>query len=67
MVTKAKGRTRAKETFTRYNTADYLHSKEDMIAYLEACMEEAADDPAVIAAALGDIARARGMGAMRER
>jgi probable addiction module antidote protein len=38
-----------------------------MIAYLEACMEEAADDPAVIAAALGDIARARGMGKLAQR
>jgi probable addiction module antidote protein len=32
-----------------------------MVAYLEACMEEAGDDPAFIAAALGNIARARGM------
>lgn len=32
-----------------------------MVAYLEACLEEAPDDPALIAAALGDIARARGM------
>jgi addiction module antidote-like protein len=32
-----------------------------MAAYLQACLEEAPDDPALIAAALGDIARARGM------
>ena len=32
-----------------------------MAAYLDACMEEAGDDAACIAAALGDIARARGM------
>ncbi len=32
-----------------------------MVAYLEACLEEAPDDPALLAAALGDIARARGM------
>jgi probable addiction module antidote protein len=52
---------RAKETFLRYDTADYLKSEEDMVAYLEACMEEAGDDPAFIAHALGNIARARGM------
>lgn len=52
---------RKKKTFSRYDVADYLKSEEDMAAYLEACMEEAGDDPAYIAAALGDIARARGM------
>lgn len=50
-----------KETFSRYDTADYLKSEEDMVAYLEACMEEAGDDPAFIAVALGNIARAHGM------
>ena len=52
---------RAKETFSRYDTADYLKSEEDMVAYLEACMEEAGDDPSFFAHALGNIARARGM------
>jgi len=32
-----------------------------MAAYLDACLEEAGDDPAFIANALGVIARARGM------
>lgn len=32
-----------------------------MVMYLQACMDEAGDDAAFIAAALGDIARARGM------
>lgn len=32
-----------------------------MAAYLQACLEESPDDPALVAAALGDIARARGM------
>jgi probable addiction module antidote protein len=50
-----------KETFSRWDPADYLKSEEDMAAYLEACLEEAPDDPALLAAALGDIARARGM------
>ena len=54
-------RKRAKETIAPYDTADYLKSEEDMVAYLEACMEEAPDDAAFIAYALGTIARARGM------
>jgi probable addiction module antidote protein len=49
------------ETFSRYDTADYLKSDEDALAYIEAVMEEAADDPAFIAVALGNVARARGM------
>jgi len=52
---------RVKETFSRYDTADYLKSEKEMIAYLEACMDEAGDDAAFIAQALGNIARARGM------
>ncbi len=52
---------RTKETFSRWDAADYLKSEEDMAAYLQACIEEAPDDPALIAAALGDVARARGM------
>src|SRR5215469_17715054 len=56
-----KRRPPGKEKFSRYDTADYLKSEEDMVAYLEACLEEAPDDPALIAAALGDIARAYGM------
>jgi probable addiction module antidote protein len=54
-------RKRVKEKFSRYDSADYLKSEEDMAAYLEASMEEAGDDPAFIAAALGTIARAHGM------
>lgn len=54
-------RKRTKETFARFDPADHLKSEEDMVAYLEACMEEAGDDPAFIAHALGTIARARGM------
>jgi|SRR5581483_12320156 len=52
---------RKKETFSRWDPADYLKSEEDMAAYLQACLEEAPEDPALISAALGDIARARGM------
>ena len=45
------------EQFSRYDTADYLQSEEEIAAYLEAVMEEG--DPALIAAALGDIGKAR--------
>jgi probable addiction module antidote protein len=51
----------AKETFSRWDPVDHLKTKAQIAAYLEACMEEAGDDPALLAAALGDIARARGM------
>lgn len=54
-------RKRKPEKFSRYDTAEYLRSDKDMVAYLEACMDEAGDDPAFIAGALGNIARARGM------
>jgi probable addiction module antidote protein len=47
----------ATETFSRYDTVDYLKSEADIAAYLEAVMEDG--DPSLIAAALGDIARAR--------
>lgn len=50
-----------KAKFSRFDVADYLENEEDMAAYLAACLEEAGDDPAFIAAALGDIARAKGM------
>ena len=43
-------------------------SKSPIIAlYLEACLKEGGDDPAFIAAALGDIARARGISELAEK
>ncbi|MNH32186.1 hypothetical protein D3C79_926100 [compost metagenome] len=44
---------------TKWDSVDHLKTEEDMAFYLEACLEES--DPALFAAALGDIARARGM------
>jgi len=46
---------------TRYDSAEYLETPEDMAAYLEACLEDANGDAAFIAKALGNIARAKGM------
>jgi len=42
-----------------WDPAERLDSPEAIAAYLDAAMEEG--DPALIAAALGDVARARGM------
>ncbi len=42
-----------------WDAADHLETEEDMAAYLEAALEE--DDPVLISAALGDIAKAKGM------
>jgi probable addiction module antidote protein len=45
----------------KWDTAEHLKTEEEMALYLEACLEEAGDDAAFVAKALGDIARARGM------
>ena len=39
----------------------YLGTEKDRLKYLVACLEEAPDDPAFFAAALGDVARSRNM------
>ena len=45
----------------KWDSAEHLKTDEDMAAYLEACLQEAGDDAAFIANALGNIARAKGM------
>ena len=42
-----------------WDAADHLETTEDMVAYLEAALEQ--DDPQLVVAVLGDIARAQGM------
>ncbi len=42
-----------------WDVVEHLETDEDMASYLEAVLEDG--DPALISAALGDIARARGM------
>ncbi len=49
------------EKFSRYDTADYLKTDEDMALYLDACIEEDPGDGSLIRRALGSIARAKGM------
>lgn len=46
---------------TPYDVAEHLRTPKEMAAYLEACLEEADEDAAFVAKALGDIARAKGM------
>lgn len=46
-------------TLRKWDVVDHLNTERDMALYLEACLEE--NDPALVAAALGDIVRARGM------
>lgn len=44
---------------TRWDAAETLETKEDIAAYLDAVLEDG--DPELLKAALGDIARAKGM------
>jgi len=46
---------------TRWESAQYLKTDEDIQLYLDACIEEAGDDPAFIIHALGVIAKAKNM------
>lgn len=46
---------------TRWDSAEYLKTEEDIQMHLEACVEEADDAPALIVHAFGVIARARNM------
>lgn len=45
----------------KWDSTEHLKTDEDMVSYLEACLDEAGSDAAFIAKALGTIARARGM------
>ncbi|MEK6788343.1 MAG: addiction module antidote protein [Pseudomonadota bacterium] len=46
---------------SKWDSAEHLKTELDMALYFDACLEEAGDDAAFIAKALGTIARARGM------
>jgi len=50
---------KAKLRTTKGAAVDQLKTEKDMAAYLETAIEDG--DPALVSAALGDIARARGM------
>lgn len=50
-----------KLSLKKWDSAEHLKTDEDIALYLEACFEEAGDDAAFIAKALGNVARAKGM------
>jgi len=49
------------QTFTKWDAAEHLRTKEDMRLYLAACTEEDPGDGSLIRAALNDIARTQNM------
>jgi len=55
------------EAFSPYDSADYLTSIDDVAAYLETALDEAGDDPTVIAQALGAIARSGNVSELARR
>ena len=50
--------------YSKFDVVDYLDSEEAIAAYLSAVMEE--NDPDLLIAALGDIARSRGIAKLAE-
>ena len=52
------------EGFAPYDSADYIRDADDAAAYLEACFDEAGDDAAFIAHALGVVTRVALAGAL---
>jgi probable addiction module antidote protein len=58
---KTAARKPAKTRTSPYDVAEHLRTPDEMAAYLDAWFEDAPDDAAGIARALGDIARAKGM------
>lgn len=55
------------EQFTRWDSAQYLKTDEDIAAYLDACFEEAGADAGFIIRALDTVVRAKGMPAVAAR
>src|SRR6266568_2961710 len=60
-ASKPKAGVKARTTTVAYDVSKQLRTPEEMAAYLDAWLEEAPEDAAGIARALGDIARAKGM------
>lgn len=51
----------SKIVLRKWDVLDHLKTEEDIELYFDACVEEDPGDGSLIRAALGDIARARGM------
>ncbi|MCA9899399.1 MAG: putative addiction module antidote protein [Anaerolineales bacterium] len=52
------------EQFTKFDAADYLDSEEMIAEYLTAALED--ENPDVFLAAIGDVAKARGISAIAQ-
>lgn len=52
---------RSRPLVSPFDVAEHLRTPQDMAAYLDVWLEDAPDDVAGVARALGDIARAKGM------
>ncbi len=62
MTTKKRAARKGKpEKLSRWDSAEYLRNDVDIVAYLDAAIEEAGDDPTYMLHVLNTIARARGM------
>ena len=48
-----------KVTFSDWDAAEYINTKEDIVEYLAAALEE--NDPKFLVSVIGDIARSKGM------
>lgn len=60
-MTKIATKAPEKPKTSAYDVSEHLRTPEEMAAYLDAWLEEAPEDAAGIARALGDIARAKGI------
>ncbi len=60
-MAKAVKKSKKKRSAIPYDVAEHLRTPEEMAAYLDAWLDEAPEDAAGIARALGDIARSKGM------
>jgi probable addiction module antidote protein len=49
------------EKFSRWDPVDDLKTEDDVALYFQACVDDDPGDGSLVRAALGDIARARGM------
>lgn len=58
---------RKTEEFSKFDPADYLTDIEGAAAYLQVTLEEAGDDPAAVAQALGIIARSGNVSELARR
>jgi probable addiction module antidote protein len=49
------------EKYAKYDAAEFLRTPEEIQQFLEIVFEESQDDPAAIAAAIGEAKRAHGL------